>query len=149
MSVRLTSSAWAWDFATPSSRATAVAPHSGRSALNRSSTRPARLTVWSIEPPPCGRADARRPTARTASWERLTSWRRSRARPRDEPGRDRHGRRALARGELLQQQADAPAAHLVEVLVDGRQRRREVGGLRDVVEPDDAHGAGNGAAALV
>ncbi|AUX38786.1 uncharacterized protein SOCE26_001640 [Sorangium cellulosum] len=57
----------------------------------------------------------------------------------DQLGLDHDARAGAAAAlDLPEQQVEAPAPQLGEVLADGGERRREVGRLRDVVEADDA-----------
>src|SRR3954464_7335884 len=115
MSARLTSSSWAWDLAMSSSWATAVAPHSGVAVLKRSSTCPARPTVCN-----------------TSATLRCRVGR-SRAVADDELRSDDHALRLTrTAAHLLEQEREAAAPHLVEVLAHAGQRRAEVRRLRDV-----------------
>src|SRR3954447_497966 len=138
MSARLISSSCAWDFAIWSWFATSVTPHSVRSALKRSRTRPARLTVRNTRRSlraAVGRGgEARRacsPTSRGGRW--------GGARAHHQLGRHDLAARILP-GALdgAEERAHAAPTDLAEVLADRRQRRGEVGGLRDVVEAEDA-----------
>src|SRR5205085_2200846 len=70
----------------------------------------------------------------------LSSAGRAAARPHDQLRGDLDVRRAAVRGlHRVEQQSQAAAAHLVEILTHGRQRGGEVRGLGDVVAADHAH----------
>src|SRR3954462_12109467 len=104
-----------------------------------------------LSPPPLSKAicsDRVPPRYRVAPG--LPLERRRRTAAHHELRRDGHPLRGLT-GLLheLEQQAQAAAPHLAEVLAHRGERRREVLGLWDVVEADDAHLARDLAPALV
>src|SRR4051812_46716496 len=106
----------------------------------RAPRRPLRPPPWRRSSPADPASRRRTPAAALVAAAGPSPWRwRTGAAAPDELGRDGEprGRRARAL-HRVEQEPQRAAAHLAEVLAHGRQRRREVLRLGDVVEADDA-----------